>query len=101
MNANKRDDEYISIDDPSYFRKDDDWWWVELGNIFNNIPSNDKFDAQRSSGCAMKYIKSLEAQNDNYWTMIEILRQRIKGNPLQDRFDAIAAGVVFGKAQEK
>ena len=62
MNVNERDDEYISIDDPSYFRKDDDWWWVELCNIFNNIPPNDKFDDQRSAGCAMQYIKSLETQ---------------------------------------
>ena len=71
MNANERDDEYISIDDPSYFRKDDDWWWVELGNIFNNIPPNDKYDDQRSAGCAMKYIKSLETQ-------IEVLKAEVK-----------------------
>jgi len=46
-------------------------------------------------------IEALKKQNDDYWTMIEILRQRLRGNPLQDRFDEIAAGVVFGKAQEK
>ena len=66
MNANELadgiEDEYVSIDSPDYFRKDDDWWWVELGNIFNNIPANDKYDDQRSAGCAMKYIESLEKQ---------------------------------------
>jgi hypothetical protein len=46
-------------------------------------------------------IEALKLQNDNYWVMIEILRQRLRENPLQDRFDKIAAGVVFGKAQEK
>ena len=66
MNANELNDDYISINDPSYFRKDDDWWWVELCNIFNNIPPNDKFDDQRSAGCAMQYIKSLEAEIEKY-----------------------------------
>ena len=46
-------------------------------------------------------IEALKKQNDDYWTMIEILRQRLRGNPLQDRFDEIATGVVFGKAQDK
>ena len=56
------EDEYVSIDSPDYFRKDADWWWVELGNIFNNIPANGIYDDQRSAGCAMKYIESLEKQ---------------------------------------
>jgi len=46
-------------------------------------------------------IEALKKANDDYWTMIEILRQRIRGNPLQDRLDEIAAGVVFGKTISK
>ena len=42
-------------------------------------------------------IVALKKQNDDYWTMIEILRQRLRGNPLQDRLDEIASGVIFGE----
>ena len=115
MNANELadgiEDEYVSIDSPDYFRKDDDWWWVELGNIFNNIPANDKFDDQRSAGCAMKYIESLEKQIGCYKielelnkAMIQDLKNALKNaqtNPLQNKLNAIANKVVFGKAQEK
>ena len=65
------------------------------------IPLCVKQDADAMLRQQQAEIEALKKQNDDYWTIIEILRQRIKVNPLQDRLDEIAAGVVFGKAQDK